>query len=227
MRLTGLPLIALAGSGALAALALTIRFWSRGGRRRRLLTRTTGVLCVQILAVAAVALAYNRAQTFYPSWSDLVAEGSAAAPPPPPPAAAGPADPAPTSLAWAGAPVQVSAPAGYATRSPVRFPVIVVLGGPEHLPPVPDAVVVAVSPPAGTRASALAPVITGLQRRARVTEHGWVLLTDDRHQRLAKQLSAGSSFASAPVVVTGGRWEAALTEAADRLPAPLAKPVVP
>ncbi|GAB2584996.1 hypothetical protein Aab01nite_53440 [Paractinoplanes abujensis] len=78
MSLISLPLILLTGAAAVTVSAATVRFWSRGGRRRRLITRTVGLLLADLLIVVTIGLVDNRVQTFYPSWGDLAADAGRA-----------------------------------------------------------------------------------------------------------------------------------------------------
>ncbi|MGR6319632.1 hypothetical protein Q2K19_27745 [Micromonospora soli] len=71
MSLTGLPLLALIGAAAAGAAAVTARTWRRPGRRRAL-TRAAALLLTEALALLTVGVAANRAEQFYPTWSDLL-----------------------------------------------------------------------------------------------------------------------------------------------------------
>ncbi|MFE9692273.1 hypothetical protein [Micromonospora sp. NPDC005806] len=71
MSLTGLPLLTLVGVAAVAAATLTARTWRRAGRRRTL-TRVAALLLTEALALLTVGVAVNRAEQFYPTWSDLL-----------------------------------------------------------------------------------------------------------------------------------------------------------
>lgn len=220
MRLTGIPLILLAGGLAAGALTVTVRTWSRGGRRRRVVMRTVGLVCAELLVVTTAGLIVNRYQTFYPSWRDLTGGGTEAVVAPAP---AGPRD---DRRPGEG----VVVPAGYAERPHVTFPVIVVLCRPADVEAVraaarvvPDVVTVALTPREATDVTRL---IGRLPRLARVTGHARALVADPPHRELARRLGEADLDVTTVVTATGG-WDAALAEAADRLPAPLVAPPRP
>lgn len=76
MSLVGLPLLLLAVTGVVVAVAALVFAWSRlrGWWRG---VRIIGILICQLLLVFAVALAVNRTEDFYPSWSALFGDASA------------------------------------------------------------------------------------------------------------------------------------------------------
>ncbi|MFI1990592.1 hypothetical protein [Actinoplanes sp. NPDC020271] len=65
MRLTGLPLILLAGTLTIAAVVATVRWW------RHLPIRIVGLILLEVLVVAETGLIVNREARFYPSWKAL------------------------------------------------------------------------------------------------------------------------------------------------------------
>lgn len=230
MRLTGIPLILLAGVAAMAALVVTVRRWSRGGRRRRLITRTLGALAAQALLVLTVGLIVNRDQAFYPSWQALAGAEPATAPGAPPPPHPATEPPGAEQRAWRLArPLDLITPPDYAARPGVTFPVIVVLCPAGQLAAVraaargtAEVVTAAVAPTRATTAAALRDLAARLPRYARVTDHGWVLIADRGHRRLADDLrGADGRFAAPAVTAEGPGWATVLTGAADELPAPL------
>ncbi|GAB1692103.1 hypothetical protein [Krasilnikovia sp. M28-CT-15] len=241
MRLTGIPLLVLTGTATLIAAAATVYAWPRGGRLRRVLTRTVGVVLVESLLVSAIFLAVNRDQSFYPSW-DALTGGSGAGDATP--AAAHPAEPpppvtgrfGPAARAWHLAePPAIITPAGYEARPGATYPVIVVLTAAAHLTEVrtaaqrtPGVVTVLLAPTALTSAAALASLGAELHQAARVADQGWALVTDQPHQALAgKMRGADRHFGPALGVVGAKGWAAALTAAAEQLPEPLAWPLQP
>ncbi|MEV4640416.1 hypothetical protein AB0J80_24035 [Actinoplanes sp. NPDC049548] len=219
MSLTGIPLIVLAAGLSVVALVATVRTWSRGGRRRRVFTRTVALVCAEVLVVVTVGLIENRNQTFYPSWGDLAGDRTEKV--------AVVSSPAPDDRR-PGAGVVV--PAGYAERPQVSFPVIVVLCRSAEVEEVraaarqlPDVVTVALTPRTATDVDQL---VDRLPRLARVAAHGRALVTDRPHRDLAQRLATADPALTTVVTAEHG-WGAALAEAADRLPAPLVTPVRP
>ncbi|GAB1640738.1 hypothetical protein [Krasilnikovia sp. MM14-A1259] len=241
MRLTGIPLILLAGTATLLAAAGTVFAWSRGGRLRRLLTRTVGLTLMEALLVATIGLAFNRDQSFYPSW-DALTGGSGA----PPSAAAvdtpegkpspGTGQFAPVAQAWhlTEQPALIT-PAGYATRPDTTYPVIVVLSTPAHLADVraaaqhlPGVVTVALTPTAATSAALLAGLPAQLRKAARVTDHNWAVVADPQYRALGNQMRGADRRFGSALGITGVKgWAAALSAAANDLPVPLALPLKP
>ncbi|RZU54208.1 hypothetical protein EV385_6156 [Krasilnikovia cinnamomea] len=240
MRLTGIPLLVLAGAATLIAAAATVYAWPRGGRLRRVLTRTVGVVVVEALLVSTIFLGVNRDQSFYPSW-DALAGGSGAGDATP--AAAHPSEPPPVTGRFGPAvrgwhlaePPTVVTPAGYAARPGTTYPVIVVLTAAAHLAEArtaaqrtPGVVTVLLVPTALTSATALANLAAELRRAARAADQGWALVTDPPHQALAGQMrGADRHFGTAFGVVGAKGWAAALAAAAEQLPHPLASPLRP
>ncbi|MEV8509248.1 hypothetical protein AB0368_31050 [Actinoplanes sp. NPDC051475] len=221
MRLTGIPLILLAGGLAAGALTVTVRTWSRGGLRRRVVMRTVGLVFAELLVVTTAGLIVNRYQAFYPSWRDLTGGGTEAV------VVVAPSD-RPRGERPPGEGIVV--PVGYAERPHVTFPVIVVLCRPADVEAVraaarvvPDVVTVAFTPREATEVTRL---IGRLPRLARVTGHARALVADRPHRELARRLGEADLDVTTVVTATGG-WDAALAEAADRLPAPLVAPLRP
>ncbi|MFI7596605.1 hypothetical protein [Actinoplanes sp. NPDC049681] len=219
MSLTGIPLIVLTGGLAVAALAVTVRTWSRG----RVLTRTLVLICAELLVVATAGLIENRDQTFYPTWHDLVGGGTETET-----VAAAPSAPPPLDTRPPGDGIIV--PAGYADRPGTAYPVIVVLCGRADVDAaraaartIPDVITVALVP---RTAADVTRMIDRLPHLARVTGQGRALVADRPHRALARRLQ-GADPGFAAVVTAAGGWDAALAKAADRLPAPLAAPLRP
>ncbi|BFU44937.1 hypothetical protein [Krasilnikovia sp. MM14-A1004] len=239
MRLTGIPLLVLTGAATLIAAAVTVYAWPRGGRPRRVLTRTVGVVLVEALLVATVFLAVNRDQSFYPSW-DALAGGSGAGDATPaaphqaerPPPVTGRFGPAARTWHLAEPPTVVT-PADYAARPDTTYPVIVVLTthpgeARAAAQRTPGVVTVVMAPTAATSPTALAGFPAELRRAARAADQGWALVTDPQHQALAGEIRGADHHFGPTIGVVGAKgWAAALTAAAEQLPAPLTLPLQP
>lgn len=148
MALTGAPLLVLSFVATLAAAALTVRFWRRGGRSR-VLTRAGCVLLCEALALFTAGVAVNDYfDGLYPSWSTLFQPD--ATPSTPAAIAAGPdtqldlwlkghvADAAELGLVFDWQPRELAAwrlpaapivyvPPAYFTQADLRFPVVMVI----------------------------------------------------------------------------------------------------
>ncbi|MEV4349915.1 hypothetical protein AB0J83_36115 [Actinoplanes sp. NPDC049596] len=179
MSLTGRPLLLLTATLALAVGAATVFLWSRGGRVR-FVTRTAGVLLLEVLVVLTAGLEYNRRERFYPSWQALrgdtgtvVVTGAVQAGLLDGRAPAGTFEWRPPGWQqWhlARAP-RITVPADYAARPQVAFPVALALGG--AAPRTPEAVTVTVAPTSATTATALLSLPAELGRDLRVSMVGW------------------------------------------------------
>lgn len=192
MSLTGKPLILLAASITLLALAGTVLLWRRSGRFR-LLARPAGVLLTEALLIATCGLYANRHAHFYPTWSALLADvtphGDYTARPGaldgwltahPPPDGTFEWRPA----GWDGwrlaHPPTVTVPAGYPERPDRIFPVVVVAG--DRAPSgdtgdTGDVVVITVPVTAGTPPTVLTAALPDAAvRDLRVTGRRWALI---------------------------------------------------
>jgi hypothetical protein len=214
VRLTGLPLITLVGISALVAVAATARGW------RFFPVRVLGLLAVEILVVAGLALVVNRFGSFYPSWQSLggvsdVAVASSVAPgsldsaldgggavPWTPPEAGG----------WhlATAP-RLVVPPDYAGHPDRTFPVLVVLTSASSVRAAPGVLVVVLAPTPATTAASLGTVSDSLRRDARAAG-ALVVLADQPWTGLA------ATWPGHPTVATG------FDQAVNALPVPLAAP---
>ncbi|GAA0587274.1 hypothetical protein GCM10010172_85480 [Paractinoplanes ferrugineus] len=145
MRLTGMPLIAMAVGSTVIVAFLTVLVWGRPWRLR-LLLRPAGVLLTEASLLVSVGLVVNRHEDFYPTWDSLFSTGDVVAPTYATAAggldqelaarAAGRTD-RPLSLPWqptgwtdwhlASAPVLV-VPAGYLQHPQWRYSVVLVVG---------------------------------------------------------------------------------------------------
>ena len=208
MALTGVPLIGLALLATAVAVAGTVWLWSRYGRWR-LLSRAVGVLLCEVLVVLSVGLVANRHEQFYPSWQAL--SGDTGMAPVTAHRPAGRLDAAlahgavtwrpPGSAGWnLTAGPQLSVPAGYHIRRSADYPVLVALGG---TPAGADTLTVTVQPSARTTAAALATLPAALAAAARVTPHGWALLSSAADAPLAERLIRDDPRRFAALVVIG------------------------
>jgi hypothetical protein len=220
VSLTGVPLILVAILATAVTAAATVLLWFRFGRGR-LLTRTTGILLTETLAIAAIGLIVNRADMFYPSWAALegrtgttavavarragrldgLVPGTTAATVP-----WRPADAATWRLADTP---RVVFPAGYRQRPAIAYPAVVslvdnqsqaaaALRAARRLP----AVGVVAVPTTGTTAAALATLPADLAGDVRVNARGWAVTVTPRLAALgARLVRAGSPYGA--LVVTG------------------------
>ncbi|WIM99510.1 hypothetical protein ACTOB_003167 [Actinoplanes oblitus] len=213
MRLTGIPLIALVATAAVVTVAATVRGW------RFLTVRVAGLLAVEILVVATIALVVNRVELFYPTWQSLGGASQVAAVTA---TTAGPLDTRltgaaavpwtpPETAAWhlAATPL-VLAPADYAQLPEHTFPLLVVLGGDPG--PRPSGVLtVFLAPTRDTTAASLVTLPAALARDARVADALAVVAGPDWH-------ALAGAWPGHPPVATG------IDQAVRDLPAPLAAP---
>ncbi|MEU8817435.1 hypothetical protein [Actinoplanes sp. NPDC048796] len=179
MSLTGRPLLVLAATLTVVVGVATVFFWKRGGRLRPV-TRTAGILLLEVLVVLTAGLEYNRHEQFYPSWQALRGDTGSVA-------VAGEVRAGlldgragtgaiewrpPGWDAWhlARAP-RITLPADYASRPDVAFPVVLTFGATSRR--TPEAVTVTVDPTAATTAGALLTLPAQLGRDLRVTAIGW------------------------------------------------------
>jgi hypothetical protein len=213
VALTGVPLIVLVLLATAAAATGTVLMWPRGGRWRAV-QRSVGVLLSEALLVLSVGLIANRHEEFYPSWQALAGDTGTASATARRPAgrldAALAGDPRVRTLPWhpAGAAswrlsghADVTVPYGYATKTSVTYPALLVLGGRAA---VAGLVGVAVHPSARTTAAALATLPAALGADLRVTSHGWALAASARHAALAARLIADEPGRFVALVVVGG-----------------------
>ncbi|UQU67761.1 hypothetical protein COUCH_16430 [Couchioplanes caeruleus] len=232
MRLTGFPLILLAGGAAVGTVALTVRMWPRGGRWRPL-TRTVTSVCAELLVVLTVGLVVNRYQSFYPSWQALSGGDTRQV------TVGGPVmtgQEVPDFRTAAGrwhlrAAPRISVPADYPARPGVTFPLLVVLHAPADAQAVhaaaartPDVVGVAVAPTAATSPADVRSLLDEVRRSVRVSDHGWAVVTDRPHRALADRIAGRDGTV---VTTTGRAWPATLAAAAGELPPPLTAPLRP
>jgi lysyl-tRNA synthetase class 2 len=175
VRLTGLPLIALAALATVAAGAATYRVWSRW-----VPARVAGVLLVEALAVVTVGLIVNRQAEFYPSWQALRGDTGTVATTAP--VAAGRLDAQSTTApfrwhpaglaAWhLSQPPLVTLPGDYRSRPGVSFPVVLSVGAATTR--TPSVVTVTIAPTARTTALDLRTLPGELRHDLRVTATGW------------------------------------------------------
>ena len=182
MTLTGLPLLALTVAATVAAGAATAWSWPRGGRLRPV-TRTAGVLLVEVLVVLTAGLAVNRHEQFYPSWQALRGDTGTVAVADHLRAGSLDARMRSTRFPWRPpeltawhltGPPTVALPRDYRARPDVTFPVVLVLTAPgEHARHTPEAVTVTLTPSATTTAAALRSLPTALGHDLRVAAVGW------------------------------------------------------
>jgi len=143
-------------------------------------TRTAGILLLEVLVVLTAGLEYNRREQFYPSWQALrgdtgtaVITGVVHAGLLDGRAGAGTFEWRPPGWeAWrlARAP-RVTVPADYESRPDVTFPVVLAVGGAPRR--TADAVTVTIEPTATTTPAALLSLPTRLGQDLRVTATGW------------------------------------------------------
>ncbi|MFF5076619.1 hypothetical protein ACFY36_06180 [Actinoplanes sp. NPDC000266] len=179
MSLTGRPLLLLTATLAVVVGVATVFFWPRGGRLRPL-TRTTGILLLEVLLVLTAGLEYNRREQFYPSWQALRGDTGTVAVTGEVRAGLLDRHALDGAVAWrppgweawhlAHAP-RVTVPADYASRPDVAFPVVLAFGGEARR--TPGAVTVTVEPTAATTATALLTLPVQLGRDLRVTATDW------------------------------------------------------
>lgn len=248
MPLTGWPLIALAMSGSVSAVAATVWVWNRG-RPLRFALRTAGVLLTEALVLLSAGLVVNRSEQFYPSWAALFDAGDTGIPAYQTVAGrldgqladqAGRSEDGPRLLPWqpagwdgwrlARAPT-VAIPAGYLRHPQWRYSVVLVVTEPAAGWPGPAGMTVAagvsrdvlvfVTTTARTPVEALASGLPGdLRHDLRVTAHRWALVTSPAEAGLARRavLAAPAQY---PAVAT---VQAALLPA---IPAPALADRVP
>ncbi|GAA2851453.1 hypothetical protein Acy02nite_34980 [Actinoplanes cyaneus] len=172
MRLTGLPLILLAGALTIATVVATVRWW------RRLPIRIAGLLVMEVLLVLEAGLIANRMARFYPSWQalggtpEVAVVAATTAGRLDASIAAGEAIPwtPPGSGSWGLATTPlVVVPPDYLTCPDRRFPVVIVLTGVTPRP-AEGVLSVVLAPTARTNAASLATVPAALSADFRVTD---------------------------------------------------------
>ncbi|SNY61042.1 hypothetical protein [Paractinoplanes atraurantiacus] len=179
MSLTGRPLLALAATLTVVVGVATVVFWPRGGRLRPV-TRTAGILLLEVLVVLTAGLEYNRREQFYPSWQALRGDTGTVAVTGEVRAGLLDGHALTGTLEWrppgwgawhlARAP-RITVPADYANRPDVAFPVVLAFGGTPRR--TTEAVTVTVEPTAATTATALLTLPAQLGRDLRVTAIDW------------------------------------------------------